>query len=81
LVKAGPTIFSLRNWMDDAYARFTVPECFAPLGDEVFDVLVELEELGELLQPAAASPMQVMTISAAMTGPRFLPGIATIVRP
>jgi hypothetical protein len=70
--------------MEDAYARFTVPECVVlpdvePL--DGVDVVEELEELGELLQPAAASPIQVMTISAALRVPRFLPGIATIVRP
>jgi hypothetical protein len=58
-----------------------VPECFALLGDEVLDVLVELEELEELLQPAAASPTHVTTISAATPALRFFPGIATIVRP
>jgi len=80
-VKAGPTIFSFRYWIEEAYATFTVPECFALPGDEVLDVLVELEELEELLQPAAASPMHVTTISAAALALRFFPGIATIVRP
>jgi hypothetical protein len=78
LVKAGPAIFSFRYWIEEAYATFTAPECFALPGD---DVLVELEELGELLQPAAASPMHVTTISAATPALRYFPGIATIVRP
>jgi hypothetical protein len=58
-----------------------VPECLAVLGVEELDVLVELGELEELLQPAAASPMHVTTISAATPALGFFPGIATIVRP
>jgi hypothetical protein len=77
-VKAGPTIFSFRYWMEDAYATLTVPECVVLAG---VGVLEELEELGELLQPAAASPMHVITIRAAAPAPPFFLGIATIVRP
>ena len=80
-MKAGPTILSFRYWIEEAYATFTVPECFALLGDELLDGVEEVEELGELLQAAAASPMHVTTISAATPALRFFPGIATIVRP
>ena len=73
--------FSFRNWIEEAYATFTVPECFALPDGGVLDGVEEAEELGELLQPAAASPMHVTTISAATPAPRFFPGIATIVRP
>jgi hypothetical protein len=75
-VKAGPTIFSFRYWIEDAYATLTVPECFALL-----DVGELEDELEELPQPAAASPMHVMTIRAAAPAPPFFLGIATIVRP
>jgi hypothetical protein len=66
--------------MEDAYARFTVPECVVLPDVDELDGVDELEGLDELLQPAAASAMQVMTISAAKA-PRFLTGLATIVRP
>jgi hypothetical protein len=80
-VNAGPTIFSFRNWIEDAYATFTVPECFVLPDVDVLGELEELEELEELLQAAAASPMHVMIISALTPALRFFPGIATIVRP
>jgi len=80
-VKAGPTILSFRYWIEEAYATFAVPECVAVPGVGELDVVEELEELEELLQPAAASPMHVTTISAATPALRFFPGIATIVRP
>jgi len=55
--------------------------CVAVLGGGELDVVEELVELEELLQPAAARPMHVTAISAAIPALRFLPGIATIVRP
>jgi hypothetical protein len=58
-----------------------VPEGNGVPDVDELDGVDEVEEGDELLQPAAASPMQVMTISAAVRVPRFLPGIATIVRP
>jgi hypothetical protein len=48
---------------------------------ELLDGLDVVEELEELLQPAAASPMHVMIISAATPAPRFFLVRATIVRP
>ena len=73
--KAGPAIFSFRYSIEDAYATLAVPVCFGLL-----DEPDGADEVDELLQPAAASAMHIITSSAAVRAPWFFPGRETIVR-
>jgi hypothetical protein len=71
VAKAGPTIFSLRNWSEAAYATLAVPDALALALD---DDAGGDAEVAELPQPAAASPMNAMASSAPVRTPRFLSG-------